>query len=68
MIVYYYIIVVQYIITTSLSICTATTGCVFTDRQTGLRAKGDFRVKPCSPTKMNVTILHFIITGKTPPE
>ena len=40
----------------------------FSQQPTGLRTKRDFRVKPCSPVKLNVTILHFLITGKTPPE
>ena len=31
----------------------------------GLRAKRDFRVEPCNPTKF--TICRCIITGKTPP-
>ena len=26
-----------------------------------------YGVKPCNPTKLNVTIRHFIITGKSPP-
>ena len=62
---------------TGLSILTeiGSTVNTFSQQPTCLRAKRDFRVKPCSPVKLNaralelnVTILHFIITGKTPPE
>ena len=38
------------------------------EAQSGLRAKRDFRVKPCIPTKSNVTFCRCIITGKTPPQ
>ena len=38
------------------------------DRQSGLRAKRDFRVEPCNPTKSNVTIFHFILPVNPPPE
>ena len=50
---------------TGLSILTriGSTVNTFSQQPTCLRAKRDFRVKPCSPVKLNVTIRHFIITG-----